>query len=312
VLDNDFKSSQFGGAAPLNSLRVTAAHEFFHAIQFGYDTGEDIWFMEGTAVWAEEQVYPTINDYLQYLAYSAITHPRVPVDYNGIDNTPDLFYRYGAVLFWKFLSERFRTPAIVRRVWDYADTAHGSRYSLQAVSAALAERGSSFASAFAVFGAWNTKPNSSYGDRALFPSPAWWKVTGLTRSHRDSGRLAVGLNHLTNAAMYIRPGPRLPKRTHVRIYVDGPALARMPRAVVQVRRRDGAVAYIGIPLNTNGDGSVLVNFNPRVVASVVVTLTNASTRMTSCGTDASDKYSCAGQSADDGLPFAVRARLRLP
>ena len=34
VLDNDFASSQYGGAKPVNSLRVTAAHEFFHAVQF--------------------------------------------------------------------------------------------------------------------------------------------------------------------------------------------------------------------------------------------------------------------------------------
>jgi hypothetical protein len=312
VLDNDFASSQFGGAAPINSLSVTAAHEFFHAIQFGYDVFEDIWFMEGTAVWAEEQVYPAINDYLQYLGYSAITHPRVPADYNGIDGTSDLFYRYGAVVFWKFLSERFGTPSIVRRVWEYADASQGSRYSLQAVTAALAEHGTSFARTFATFGAWNTKPRGSYGDRALFPSPAWWKVTSLTRSHRGTGSLGVVLDHLTNAAMLVRPGSRLPRRTRVRIIVDAPALARMSRALVQVRRHDGTITYVAVPLNANGDGSQVVAFDPRVVASVVVTLTNASTRMSSCGTDASDRYSCAGESADDGLDFAVRARLRLP
>jgi hypothetical protein len=309
VLDNDYDSTQFGGAAPINSLQVTAAHEFFHAVQFGYDTFEDIAFMEGTAVWAEEQVYPAVNDYLQYLAYSAITHPRVPADYNGNDANSDVFYRYGSVLFWKFLSERYGTPAIVRRVWEYAD---GSRYSLQAVSGALAERGTSFATAFARFGAWNTKPSGSYGDRALFPSVPWWLVTGLNRSHRDTGRLGVILNHLTNAALYVRPGTRLPKHTRARILVNAPALVRMPRALVQLRLRNGSVAYVGIPLDANGDGSRLINFDPRIVAAVVVTLTNASTRNTGCGTDYAYTYACGGQSADDGVTFLVRAKLRLP
>jgi hypothetical protein len=309
VLDDDFAAVQFGGAAPINSLRVTAAHEFFHAIQFGYDTTEDIAFMEGTAVWAEEQVYPTINDYLQYLPYSAITHPRVPADYNGNDANSDVFYRYGAVLFWKFLSERYGTTAIVRRVWEYAD---GSRYSLQAVSGALAERGISFATAFARFGAWNTEPSGSYGDRALFPSVPWWRVTGLNRSHRDTGRLGVILNHLTNAALYVRPGTRLPKHTRARIFVNAPALVRMPRALVQLRLRNGTVAYVGIPLDANGDGSRLINFDPRIVTAVVVTLTNASSRITGCGTDYAYTYACGGQSADDGLTFLVRAKLRLP
>ena len=56
VLDNDYARSQYG-IEPINSLRVTAAHEFFHAIQFAYDVNEDLWFMEGTATWVEDEVY---------------------------------------------------------------------------------------------------------------------------------------------------------------------------------------------------------------------------------------------------------------
>jgi hypothetical protein len=37
-------------------LKVTAAHEFFHAVQFAYDIGEDGWLMESTATWMEEHV----------------------------------------------------------------------------------------------------------------------------------------------------------------------------------------------------------------------------------------------------------------
>ena len=99
-LDNDFAQSEFG-APPANSLRVTAAHEFFHAIQFAYDANDSTWFLEGTAVWMEDQVYPAINDYLQYLTYSQITQSEVPIDTTGT------FERYGAVIFWKYLSEGY-------------------------------------------------------------------------------------------------------------------------------------------------------------------------------------------------------------
>jgi hypothetical protein len=68
---------------------------------------------------------------------------------------------------------------------------------------------------------------------------------------------------------------------------------------------------LGVPLDGNGDGVLKVKFDPRVVASIVVTVTNASTRM-SCGTDSNDRYSCAGTSADDGQTFALRARVKLP
>ena len=44
VLDNDFARAQFG-RAPMDTLRVTAAHEFFHAIQFNYDYREDRWLI---------------------------------------------------------------------------------------------------------------------------------------------------------------------------------------------------------------------------------------------------------------------------
>ena len=308
VLDDDFDPAEFGGAPAINSLEVTAAHEFFHAVQFGYDTDEDTWFMEGSAVWAEEQVYPAINDYLQYLRFSAITHPETPEDYAG-STSSDLFYRYGAVLFWKFLSGQFGDQSIVRRVWEYAD---GDRYSLQAVAGALAERGWSFSRAFARFGAWNTLPAGSYDDRALYPAPVWWQVQPLSRQHRSTGYQAVALNHLTNSAMLVQPVGRLRKHTKLRINVDGPAIAGVPGATVQVRRRDGTVHVVDVPLNAAGDGSVLVRFDRRTVGAVVVTLTNASTRMTGCGTDQTYAYSCGGQSLDDGLPFAVSAQVKLP
>ena len=41
VLDNNYAPAQYGDRNFFNPLRVTAAHEFFHAIQFGYDVDED-------------------------------------------------------------------------------------------------------------------------------------------------------------------------------------------------------------------------------------------------------------------------------
>ncbi|HEY0904904.1 MAG TPA: MXAN_6640 family putative metalloprotease [Marmoricola sp.] len=309
VLDDDFAVDQFGGT-PVSSLRVTAAHEFFHAIQFGYDTGEDLWFMEGSAVWAEEQVFPTINDYLQYLGTSSLSRPGTPADYSGSTGT-SLFHRYGAVLFWTFLSEQFGTPAVVRRVWELADTSAGSRYSTQAVAAATAERGWSFARAFGTFGAWNTLPPGSYADRRLFPTPQLWRSHKLTRRSRDTGTRMVVLDHLTNAAMHLRPARRLPRRTKLRITVDAPALVRAPRAMVQVRRRDGSLGLVTVPLDHDGVGRVTVRFNPRRVSAVYLTLTNASIRMTGCS-GGGGAFACGGTAVDDNQVFTARARLRLP
>ena len=68
-LDNDFSEYYFPTKG-LDGLKVTAAHEFHHAIQLGYGfRGSDIYFFETTSTWLEEYIYPEINDYLNYLDY---------------------------------------------------------------------------------------------------------------------------------------------------------------------------------------------------------------------------------------------------
>ena len=116
VLDDDYAPAQFPPpyANGLAALQVTAAHEFFHAVQFAYDYSEDSWFMEGTAAWMEDEVYDAVNDNRQYLSRSALAKPSVPVDRgNG-------FYQYGAWIFWRYLTESF-DPDLVRETWVYAD-----------------------------------------------------------------------------------------------------------------------------------------------------------------------------------------------
>ena len=52
-------------------MKVVAAHEFFHTIQF--QITEDIctsgWWMEASATWMEDYVYPEVNDYINYIDY---------------------------------------------------------------------------------------------------------------------------------------------------------------------------------------------------------------------------------------------------
>ena len=119
VLDDDYYISQFRVSGPMDPLKVTAAHEFFHAVQFAYDIGEDGWFMESTATWMEEHVYDQINDNRQYLTTSPLAQPMIPLDQTSG------FRVYGAWIFWQFLTEYFGSaapdPNIVRAVWRKAD-----------------------------------------------------------------------------------------------------------------------------------------------------------------------------------------------
>ena len=77
VLDDDYTGFPLG---PFPSLQVTAAHEFFHAIQFNYDTFEDRWLMEATATWMEERYADAVDDNRQYIKYGQTRKPGIPLD----------------------------------------------------------------------------------------------------------------------------------------------------------------------------------------------------------------------------------------
>lgn len=268
-LDNDFAESEFG-APPGNSLRVTAAHEFFHAIQFAYDANDMTWFLEGTAVWMEDQVYPTINDYLQYLKYSQITQSTVPIDTTGT------YERYGAVIFWKYLSEGYHDVDIVHRIWNAAGVSEGSRNALQATIDVLRAKHVNFAQAFARFSVWNTLPPNTYADRKLWPKPVAWGTANLNTRTKDTGDQTITLDHLSSANVVLIPSTALPTSTRLRITVSAPS-GIVGQVRIQVRRTDGSVGYTTMTLSAAGNGSSLIAFTGKSMASVRVTLANVTT-----------------------------------
>lgn len=106
-VENDYQ----GFSAPqLEAMQVTAAHEFFHAIQFGYDCHEESWWMETTATYMEDEVYPDVNNNYQYLL-SWFAWPD-----RGLENTTGL-HEYGNFIFAKFLSENFG-DIVIKEIWE--------------------------------------------------------------------------------------------------------------------------------------------------------------------------------------------------
>jgi hypothetical protein len=300
VVDNDFARSQFGGAKPQNSLRVTAAHEFFHAVQYSYDAGEDRWFMEGTAAWMEDQIYDGINDNLQYLPESALADPSVPVD----DGDPT--HLYGSWAFWRFLTEKFHTASVVRRVWQRADAAPGGRneYSMQALRNVINAMGRRFVRTFADFGAANQISHRWYQEGASYPqAPAAATVT-LSPSTPVSRRLPARINHLTNVSVVARSAS-LAGHWRLQVTLDMPDLALGSAATVLVHRKHGKTVWHRLRLGPRGNAVLTVPFSPSAVSSVVLTMTNASTRYT-CGRGT--EMSCQGHPKDDGLRSFVGFR----
>jgi hypothetical protein len=138
VFDEDFVEFP---TTPDANLRVTAAHELFHAVQFNMDFTEDPWLLEATATWMEERIADDVDDNRQYLVAGQLGRRRVPLDRWAGDLGP-----YGNWIFFEHLSERYGVDAI-RRIWNLADASTGRRddYSVQAVRRYVEHQGPSFA-----------------------------------------------------------------------------------------------------------------------------------------------------------------------
>jgi hypothetical protein len=304
VLDNDYAAAQFGtGHTALEDLQVTAAHEFFHAVQFGYDWVEDLWLMVGTAVWMEDEVYDNVNDSLQYLAESPLANPYVPLDFSNADYQP-----YGSWVFWKFLSEwagtgRFDSPRIIRDMWT---AAVGPTYSTTALQRVLTARHTSFARVFGTFGTWARDPARYFSEGRTYRSAPLTGRFTLSRTRPSTGvRTVTGLSHMTHSFVRFSPSSTLHGAWRLRLTIDMVDLARGSEARVVVHRRSGAPLAYWIGLDRSGAGTKVVGFSRSTVTNVELDLVNASTRFRcNLGTN----QTCRGVSYDDRLASRINVR----
>lgn len=309
VLDNDF--AEFPTHTPLQNLQVTAAHEYFHAVQFGYDAFEDSWLMEATATWAEDELFNDVNDNLQYLPESQLAKPGQP-----LDTFNDAGAQYGTWIFFRFLTESLDAaeggmPTLVRDIWRRADSVNGpdrDEYSIQAVAHTLRDYGYDFPRVFALFAAANRAPALAYEEGAAnrYPSVGPAATIKLSSAKKDSGWQGAKLRHLSSITPRYVPGRGLGATSwKLKLSFDLPSRTTSPAAVVTVVRRSGAPQVSIVPLSAQGDATRTVPFGSRAVKYVEVTLANASTRYT-CWTGGA--YSCQGGSLDDRSQVAVRAK----
>jgi hypothetical protein len=114
-LENDYPQSVYGHP-PLESLRVTAVHEYHHAVQLAYNLPlieseflHYIWFAELSATYHEEIFYDGINDYYNYLD-SFLEYPHLSLTATGTN------HMYGAALWAIYLDEVYGSDSN-RMIW---------------------------------------------------------------------------------------------------------------------------------------------------------------------------------------------------
>jgi hypothetical protein len=308
VVDNDYDPDEYGPAPPERDgfLKVTAAHEFFHAVQGAYDFFEDFWFMEGTATNMEETVYPEVDDNVNFLDYSPLTVPNSPLDRGGFGDS-----EYGSWIFWRFLEEKtYRGDSTaIRRVWNRAGAAlptDPGEYSLQAVARVLRHDRIHLADAFVEFAVANRL--RAYADGNLYPRTPTDGTFRISPARRRTAWQSRRMNHLTTRYVSFRPRHGVPRRARLGLNVE--AHRRGARARVIVFTKGGHRAIHAIRLDRQGDGHRRVRFG-RNVRRVDLVLSNGSSRMRDCFSDFLEPfYSCFGHPKDDRRTYRFRAILR--
>jgi hypothetical protein len=296
VVDNDYAGFP---RTPLENLQVTAAHEYYHATQFAYDVADDGWFLEATATWAEDEVYDSVNDNVQYLKRSPITIPGRPIDKfedNGV-------FHYGVWNFFRFLTERHpaRTgamPGLLLKMWKYADSSKGPRkdlYSTQAINRALKKNHSSMAEEFARYSGATRATHAffSEGTEQNYPVKPLAGQVGLPAGKKKAFK--AKLDHLTSSSFQFVPSGGTSK---LKLKFDMASKAAGSRAIVITYRTSGAVDVQLVKINSHGRGAKKVAFDASV-AAVDVTLVNASTKFKQCYTRQRNSISCSGKAVND-------------
>jgi hypothetical protein len=177
LIENDF--AQYGYPNIETAVKILASHEFFHAIQNAYDENQDETWSEGSAMWAEEEIYPEQTD------FEGATYAYMSKTDRSLDEPLGLSFSYGTGIWAKFLGEYFERD-IIRKIWEscqngshgYADPTY-----LEAIDATLNPAyDSSLTQAFFEFGRWNLFTGSradssqSYAQGSAYAEVALYKT----------------------------------------------------------------------------------------------------------------------------------------
>jgi len=189
-IDNNYTDSVYWSTKGIDALRVTAAHEFFHAIQFSYYAGEDAnWWREVCSTWMEDVAYDYVNDYYHYLS-GFFNRPQTSLD------TVDGKYEYGASVFAHYLAKRFGKD-VIRRIWERIGQKGTASLSVfdEVIPGGMA-------SAVEEFSLWNCYTGSRADTVRYYPEGAHYPEVAFQAVHKQYPAKGSGsVGHL--AASYV-------------------------------------------------------------------------------------------------------------
>ncbi len=145
-IDNNFTDNIYFTRGT-DAVQVTAAHEFYHAIQFAYfapfDSG---WWQEATATWMEDVAYDDVNDYFIYVRIY-LDDPEASLDFFSFGSLRP----FGASLFSLYVADVYG-PETIKATWESLATRTPSSYDIVDIELALP---GGFPGVYPRFAIWN-------------------------------------------------------------------------------------------------------------------------------------------------------------
>ena len=123
-IDNAFEQGEFFTTG-LSAMRVTVAHELFHAVQRSYQiypSSSSLFLYEMTSTWIEDIVYPDVNDYIYWTDTFFDDPEQVISDTDG----------YSIAFYGHYLTSVVNSNAI-KQVWEKFSDVNNATYALDFV-----------------------------------------------------------------------------------------------------------------------------------------------------------------------------------
>ena len=131
-IDNDYLgyNSKFN-LSPIEIMRISVAHEYFHGIQWGYrsNLGNNAYFYEMTSMWFEDVMVPDGNDYLDGWVDPLLDNPIADFDNTGNGYELALFGHYLSSFLDSKGIEDAKNSTIIREVWEKMATSNLNAFS---------------------------------------------------------------------------------------------------------------------------------------------------------------------------------------
>ncbi|MEE9555269.1 MAG: T9SS type A sorting domain-containing protein [candidate division Zixibacteria bacterium] len=256
--------SGFGYEDRTLPMKVTSAHEFFHAVQFAYSIAAGGWYMENCATWIEDIIWDNINDNYAFLSYF-LNFVHRPI------NTVNGAFEYGAFIWPMFLYENWGHD-FIRTSWEYCI---GST-ALNALESTCGQYGTLLEEQYSSYSLWNFLADSR-DDGDHYEEGAEYNPARIMRTHssypveNESSFLdptAFGCNNI----IFSNPG----EEGDLRIVFDGRD-SDIWHAQIIMAMADNDHTYDAITLNDANDGEYTVeDFGEYVWVGLVTDLIDGS------------------------------------